>query len=515
MPALQPSAGALAGMSAPARVRLAGAQAELLRGGPCGLATHPCLGLGAGAEGLHRINTAPGGNPHLPADAKGAPRGSIMRADARDLARHVEPGSVALTVTSPPYRNAIDYGQDVRNRGLAKKEWMRGGGTATTAEYLDGMADIFGEVLVATRPGGFCAIVVGDEVVDGKLIPLPSLIASRIAGTESGGDPAKWRLRDSIVWHKVTAGRNGAGNRCGAFIRRPRPGYFRANIMHEHILVLQKEGGPPPRSSAAGRIPLNRIVKREIANSVWHIAPVPPNLVAHPAPFPEQIPWRLITLLTEEGDLVLDPMNGSGQTTKVAKSLGRRYVGLDVEAEYVAVAKSRLGDGLRLGDSLVPVFHKEAWCDADQSGLFETERADLSANIPGGYRLEFTAEQGGAARGGGAYAYYRNAAGSRLCLVLAASGRLTRLNLGRLGEAGSMLRGALADVPDRPFTAAALGGRLGRRLAGGRQAAGACLGALVRDGLVEDIGGAGGGGRGRRYDLTERGARQRREWGRK
>ena len=278
------------------------------------------------------------------------PDGSIIRADARKLYKYAKPDSVALTVTSPPYRNAIDYKQHVDNLETADKKWMRGTGTSTTAAYLGDMEAIFGEVLKATRPGGFCAIVIGDEVVNGKLIPLPSLIASRIASTENDDDPSKWRLRDTIIWHKTTSGRNGAGNRCGVFIKHRRPGYFRVNIMHECILVLQKADNspPPPVADRGEQIHLNRVFKREIANSVWTIAPVPPSRIDHPVPFPEQIPWRLITLLTKKGDLVLDPMNGSGQTTKVARNLGRRYLGLDIEPRYVALARSRLRGNLQL-----------------------------------------------------------------------------------------------------------------------------------------------------------------------
>lgn len=441
------------------------------------------------------------------------PGGRIIRADARHLCRHVEPGSVALTVTSPPYRNAIDYKQHVDNLTSADKKWMRGTGRSTTDAYLKGMEAVFGQVLEATRPGGFCAIVIGDEVVNGKLIPLPSLIASRIASTENDDDPSKWRLRDTIVWHKTTSGRNGAGNRCGVFIKYRRPGYFRVNIMHECILVLQKEGDSPPVPAAGRgeRIPLNRIVKREIANSVWHIAPVPPNIVDHPVPFPEQIPWRLITLFTRKGDLVLDPMNGSGQTTKVARNLGRRYVGLDIEPKYVALAKRRLGGRLQLSDYLIPVFHKEAWHDGEQSGFFETERADMSANMPAGYRLEFGRASDRAVQGGrGIRAYYRDKSGSYMCFVLAASGRQTRLNLGRPGEDGSMLHGALCGLPDGPFTMADLGALLAGRQAGGRQSAMACMDVLMHGGLVGELGGDGAVGRNRRrYELTDAGRRQR------
>lgn len=445
----------------------------------------------------------------------GGATGRIIRANARDLSRHVEPGSVTLTVTSPPYRNAIDYKQHVANQGSADKKWMRGTGTSTTEAYLDEMDGIFGQVLEATRPGGFCAIVIGDEVANGKLIPLPSLIASRVTSTENDADQSKWRLRDTIIWHKTTSGRNGAGNRCGVFIKYRRPGYFRANIMHEYILVLQKEDDTPPVPVAdhGDQIPLNRIVKREIANSVWHIPPVPPNLAGHPAHFPEQIPWRLITLLTKKGDLVLDPMNGSGQTTKVARILGRRYAGLDIEPRYVSLARSRLRGSLQLSDYLIPVYHKESWRDGGQSGFFETEKADMSANIPGGYRLEFRTESDRPMRGNtGVYAYYRGPLASYLCFIITESGRQTRLNLGRLGDAGSMLHSALAGLPDGPFARADLCDRLERRLAEGRHPVKACLDILERNKFVKELDPVGGR---RRYELTGKGRRQRARWARK
>ena len=109
-----------------------------------------------------------------------------------------------------------------------------------TGAWLDTMERIFGQVFAATRDGRFCCIVVGDEAVNGKLVPLPSLLLLRLANSENGDDPNRWRLRDVIVWHKVTSGRNGSDDRFGVFVQFTYPGYFRANIMHEYILVLQK-----------------------------------------------------------------------------------------------------------------------------------------------------------------------------------------------------------------------------------------------------------------------------------
>jgi DNA modification methylase len=81
---------------------------------------------------------------------------------------------------------------------------------------------------------------------------------------------------------------------------------------------------------------------KEIANSVWHIPPVPPGFIRHPCPFPEEIPYRLMKLYSYEGDTVIDPFNGSGQTTKVAFHFQRHYIGIDILRDYVRLARCRL-----------------------------------------------------------------------------------------------------------------------------------------------------------------------------
>ena len=435
----------------------------------------------------------------------------IALADARRLAEYVKPDSVALTVTSPPYRNAIDYSQHVANMSGPADVWMRGTGLATTADYLDTMQRIFDQVLHVTREGGLCCIVIGDEVVDGKLVPLPSLLLSRLASCENEDDIGRWRLRDVIIWHKVTSGRNGSGNRCGLLIKMPYPGYFRANIMHEYILVLQK--GRPGRGIAgagAERIPLNRIVKRELANSIWNIPPVPPRTVRHPVPFPEQIPWRLITLFTKRGDMVMDPMNGSGQTTKVARSMGRRYLGFDTVEEYVAEARERLRQETRLSDYLIPVYYKESWSKDVQAGFFETTEVDLSPNVPGSYKLLGTEYEDSTRGQPESYVYYRNAGSQYICFIITATGRQYRLNLGGTEDDGSMMRRIALGMPVGEFAESDLGGILETGIAGRKRPVRACIGALLHSGHVELVD---GDGQKRRYRLTPAGARLQGEAG--
>ena len=429
---------------------------------------------------------------------------AIIRADARTLTKYVRLDSVDLTVTSPPYRNAIDYTQHVSNLKNLDRVWMRGIGVDTTEAYIDTMQEIFDQVFKVTKPGGFCCIVIGDEVVNGKIIPLPSLLLSRLVNNEDDDNPHRWNFRDMIIWHKVTSGRNGSGNRFGVFIQFPYPRYYRANIMHEYILILQK--GKPVYDDVridTERIPLNRIVKRDIANSIWNIAPVPPKSTNHPAPFPEQIPWRLTVLLTKKGDMVLDPMNGSGQTTKVAHNLGRRYLGFDVRKEYVTEAKKRLKQKLRLSDCLFPVYYKEEWSQVDQSGYFDTIQVNFTSNIPPQYKFVFKTEADKIVRGiRGVYTYYKNSKSCYLCFIIGSNGKHSRLSLGNVENVGDMLHDVLVSLPKKPFIKADLNKILEARIAENRQPVKACIDVLMH---IEYVDESYKNGQRQYYKLTEAG----------
>ncbi|MGI0028896.1 MAG: DNA-methyltransferase [Nitrososphaera sp.] len=255
----------------------------------------------------------------------------IFLGNCREVLQKLPGNSVQLTITSPPYRNAIDYDMHASGSG----GYYRGKLKLDTNDYLEDMADIFGvKVYRITKEGGYCCIVIANEVVNGTIIPLPHMLLSRLVQPFG-----KWQLHEEIIWHKVTGGTN----RYGSFVINPYPKYYRANIMHEFILILRKGDVNTGRTQRIESLPATHEEwTKEIANSVWHIAPVPPGYIDHPCPFPEEVPYRLMKLYSYENDIVLDPFNGSGQTTKVAHHFGRRYFGIDVVKEYVELARMRV-----------------------------------------------------------------------------------------------------------------------------------------------------------------------------
>jgi len=262
-------------------------------------------------------------------------------------------GCVSLTVTSPPYWNSIDYDRHATDSTQWYRTRQYRQGFDSYAQYLDLMQRIFIEVLRVTRPGGFCCVVVGTVLIRGKHIPVPFDFVGRLCG-------AGWEFHQDIIWHKCTAG----VKRAGVTIQKPYPGYYYPNIMTEYILVFRKKGerinrGRSSTQRKRARIPINALFTNDIANNVWHIAPVPPGHLDHPCPFPEEIPARLITLYSYPEDLVLDPFCGSGQTLKVAHHLGRRYVGYDIVEKYVQYAAARVREPLCLRpEQLIARFDK-------------------------------------------------------------------------------------------------------------------------------------------------------------
>jgi len=233
-------------------------------------------------------------------------------------------GKVSLIVTSPPYFNAISYeahatqsSQNYRDRYVENYD----------LEYLPFLDSVWKQCFLMLKPGGYLCINVGSVLEKGNHLPLPYDITSRLISEITG-----FSHFNTLMWHKVTAG----VKRAGGVISRPYPGYWYPNIMTEHILIFQKRGGD--RKLPAKDLP------EEWYNPIWDIAPVPSRSANHPAPFPEEIPHRLVSIFTEPRDIVLDPFNGSGTTTKAAIDLRRSAVGVELQNSYVNLAKERLVD---------------------------------------------------------------------------------------------------------------------------------------------------------------------------
>ncbi|MEM3342277.1 MAG: site-specific DNA-methyltransferase, partial [Thermoplasmata archaeon] len=138
-------------------------------------------------------------------------------------------------------------------------------------------------------------------------------------------------------WNKATSGSTSTawGSWCSA--KNPT-----LRDIHEYILVFSK--GMFSRDNHNRKSTISKEEFLEFTKSVWTFAAEPATKVGHPAPFPVELPYRLIQLYTFEGEVVLDPFIGSGQAGIAAVKTKRHYVGYDISEEYVKLAEKRIKD---------------------------------------------------------------------------------------------------------------------------------------------------------------------------
>lgn len=217
--------------------------------------------------------------------------------------------SVALMVTSPPYNVGKDYDHDL-----------------SLDEYLGLLRRVFGESYRVLEAGGRAAVNVAN-LGRKPYLPLNHHVARLL--TEIG-----FMLRGEIIWQKARS----AGGSCawGSWQSAKNP---TLRDVHEYVVVACKESFRRLRS---GDDSISRDEFLEATTSLWDIAPESARRVGHPAPFPVELPRRLIELYTFEGDLVLDPFVGAGSTAVAAVETRRHYVGYDVNPDYLRLAEQRI-----------------------------------------------------------------------------------------------------------------------------------------------------------------------------
>ena len=247
--------------------------------------------------------------------------------DARHMDQVAE-GSVALVVTSPPYFAGKQYEEELDREGVP----------GSYLEYLELLRDVFAQCSAKLEPGGRMAV----NVANLGRKPYRSLSADVMAILQ---DELRLLPRGEIIWRKG----EGASGSCawGSFRSASNPVL---RDVTERVLVVSKGRFDRARSvrdrEAQGLPHRNSLTSDEFMAAtldVWEMLPERARRVEHPAPFPVELPERLIRLYTYEDDLILDPFMGSGSTLVAASRLERRYVGYDLDPAYVAIARARVG----------------------------------------------------------------------------------------------------------------------------------------------------------------------------
>ncbi len=255
-----------------------------------------------------------------------AVRDRIFVGNARHMSDdQVADASVALVVTSPPYFAGKAYEEDMG----------RGHVPATYFEYLGLLEAVFAKCVEKLEPGGRMAI----NVANLGRRPYRSLSSDIITMVQDLG----LLLRGEIIWQKA----RGASGSCawGSFQSPTNPVL---RDLTERVVVASKgrfdraktrkerEKGDRP-----SQVSLFKEEFMEATIDLWEIPPEMATRVGHPAPFPVELPQRLIELYTYRDDLVLDPFMGSGTTAVASIRTQRSYVGFDTEEKYVEAANDR------------------------------------------------------------------------------------------------------------------------------------------------------------------------------
>jgi DNA modification methylase len=265
----------------------------------------------------------------------------FVHGDARHMDR-VTTNSVALVVTSPPYFAGKQYEEELEREGVP----------ASYLEYLEMLTDVFAECVRTLEPGGRIAV----NVANLGRKPYRSLSADviRILEHDLG-----LLLRGELIWQKG----EGASGSCawGSFRSAANPVL---RDISERVIVASKgrfDRARTTRQREAEGLPHTSTLTADdfMASTldVWSIPAESATRVGHPAPFPVALPEQLIRLYTFGDDLVLDPFMGSGSTLVAAASLGRRYVGYDLDATYVEIARRRVAAVFDAGPVALGIDH--------------------------------------------------------------------------------------------------------------------------------------------------------------
>ncbi len=224
--------------------------------------------------------------------------------------KEIPDNSLHLMITSPPYNVSKEYDEDL-----------------SLEEYLQLLRNVFSETYRTLVYGGRACVNVAN-LGRKPYIPLSDYISHMMI--EIG-----FKMRGEIIWAKGAGA--GVSMAWGSWQSASNPVL---RDTHEYILVFSKGAFDRKKGDKENTITKEQFM--EWTKSVWTMNPESARKVNHPAPFPVELPYRLTQLYTFKGDMVLDPFMGSGSTAIAALKSERRYVGYDVDPQYIKIAEERI-----------------------------------------------------------------------------------------------------------------------------------------------------------------------------
>ncbi|MBI4144404.1 site-specific DNA-methyltransferase [Candidatus Woesearchaeota archaeon] len=267
-----------------------------------------------------------------------AKHGTIFLGDCLKAMQQLPDNSVTLAFTSPPYLNAINYEEHIEKLQGKKERWERK--EVSYNEYRDFLIERFKELIRVIKPGGYNIVNISPVGWNGNRVALPFHFVSWM---ESIG----WKFREDIIWEKPVA----KDRRSGVLLQHPYPGYYYPSLVSEYVFVFQKPAEKEnqeniywfrtPEEKERNKIDLKNY-QGEMSKNVWKIRQVAPQENIHPCAFPTELAARVVNFYSYKNDIVMDIFAGSGQTLLAAQMLGRKFIGMDTQKEYVDYALNKI-----------------------------------------------------------------------------------------------------------------------------------------------------------------------------
>ena len=253
----------------------------------------------------------------------------IYNHDSSDMSM-VPDESVNLIITSPPYWTLKDY--DV--------EGQIGKGSSSYDYYLEELNKVWKECVRVLAPDGKICINIMPFLLTGKAARFERRETRLVLGDierfmDSTGCMFQFGL---YIWDKRKIAR------FSSFGSYPYPPNIFSTYPYEWITVFSKKGKRKPVSKEVkekSKLTTEEWQKWAI-NSIWEMQPAKAKAEGHPAPFPKELPLRLIKLYSFWGDTVLDPFAGTGTTLLAAQELGRKSIGFELNPEYIKLINKKL-----------------------------------------------------------------------------------------------------------------------------------------------------------------------------
>jgi DNA modification methylase len=236
----------------------------------------------------------------------------IICGDSEEILKKIPSRSIDLIFTSPPY-----------NFGMKQADF---GKKALWKNYFGKLKKIFRQCIRVLKYGG--RLVVNIQPLFSDYIPSHHIISNIIM-------KLGMIHRNEIVWDK-----NNYNAKYTAWGSWNSPSCPYLKYTWEFVEVFSK--GSIKKEGERKNIDLTAKEFKEWVVGWWNIAPERKmKEFNHDAMFPEELAKRVIKLFSFKNDVVLDPFNGAGTTTKMAKELGRKYIGIDISQEYCQKATKR------------------------------------------------------------------------------------------------------------------------------------------------------------------------------